>query len=192
MRRKAVSPHKYGLCFAFLIAGMAATGMASGAELSSDGANRIRFAATQLDVAVEGEFKTFTAEIDFDPSKPETSNVDVSIDLASVATGSADADTVLKGRDLFDVAHFPRAVFTSTKITMVSQGHYQALGRLTVKGHSADLTVPFAARSGPDGLTVEGGVPISRLAYRVGEGEWSDAGTLADLVQLQFRLRLLH
>ena len=184
------SHHLRRLFLVLVFSCLASIGIATGSVLTSGSNNQIRFAAMQMDVKVDGEFRNFTADIAFDPARPESGQANLDIDLASVSTGSAEADTVLKGRDFFDAAHFPRASFLSTRIITDGQGHYQAIGRFTLKGHSADLTGPFTARSGPDGLLLEGSMAISRLAYKVGEGEWSDTGTLADQVQIRFKLHL--
>jgi len=181
-----------GRFLVWLIAGMALAMEAGAATPAAKGGDQIGFTAMQLDVSVAGEFKSFTAAIGFDPARPESGKAEIGIDLASVSTGSDDADTLIKGRDFFDVAHGPRATFTSTRITRDGPDHYRALGRLTLKGRVADLAVPFTARSGPDGLWLEGSVPVSRLAYKVGVGEWADTGTLADSVQIHFRLHLAH
>ena len=34
----------------------------------------------------------------------------------------------------------------------------------------------------------EGSIPLSHLAYKVGEVEWADIGTLADQVQIRFKI----
>jgi len=50
--------------------------------------------------------------------------------------------------------------------------------------------VPFTARGDGGGLWLEGSVPLSRLAYQVGQGEWADTGTLPDPVLIRFKLYL--
>ncbi len=154
------------------------------------GSGHIAFTATQVDVPLSGEFRKFAADVDFDPTKPEVGKVDLVIDLGSVSTGSTDADQLLKGADFFDVAQFPQATFVSQAITAADAGYFQARGALTLKGHSIGLLVPFSARPEGDDLRIEGSVPISRLAYQVGEGEWLDTGTLADRVEIRFDLRV--
>jgi polyisoprenoid-binding protein YceI len=156
--------------------------------LASSEQSQVKFAATQAEVELDGEFRKFTADIDFDPTRLGSAKVDIAIDLSSVDTGSGDADALLKGKGFFDVAHFPRASFTSASIKAVAPGKYLASGKLTLKGVSADLVVPFAARSDGAGTWFEGALPVSRRAYKVGEGEWADTGTLSDKVDVLFKL----
>ena len=150
--------------------------------------SKILFTATQSDVSVDGGFGKFTADVEFDPAKPATGKVSLVINLGSVATGSTEADDLLKSGDFFDVAHFPQATFISKTISTQDTGHFQALGQFTLKGRSAGIAVPFTARPEGAGLRIEGRVPVSRLAYKVGEGQWADTGTLADQVQIRFSL----
>ena len=150
----------------------------------------IGFTATQMDVSLDGRFSRFTADVDFDPQKPESGRVDLVITVASVATGSAEADDLLKAKEFFDAAHFPQATFAARSIAPAGAGQFQALGELTLKGRRAAISVPFTVRPEAGGLRIDGSVPVSRMAYRVGEGQWADPGTLADQVQIRFSLYL--
>ena len=161
--------------------------LAFGARVDS-GNGKIRFTATQSDVPIEGEFRKFTADIDFNPLKPNTGKVALAIDVASVTTGSADADDLLREQDFFDAKHFARATFTSKAIGSVGASQFQVRGDFALKGHSTEVVVPFTARSEASGLRIEGSFPISRRAYKVGEGQWADTGLLADQVQIRFSL----
>ena len=156
--------------------------------LANNGSSKILFKASQSDVSVDGEFRKFTADVDFDPARPAAGRVNLVVDVGSVSMGSADADALLKGKDFFDVAHFPQATFASQAISTTNAGHFQARGQFTLKGRSTGLTIPFSVRPEGAGLRIEGSVPVSRLAYKVGEGEWADTGTLADQVSIRFNL----
>jgi polyisoprenoid-binding protein YceI len=157
-------------------------------SLASDQQVELKFVATQAEVPISGRFKTVKADLAFDPAKPSPGDIRIVVDTASVDTGSAEADTLLKGRDFFDTARFPQALFTSSSITTQGTGRLLASGRFALKGRDLPLTIPFSAR--PDGPVwrLEGSVALSRLAYDVGKGEWSDTGTLADTVVISFKL----
>ena len=150
----------------------------------------IRFEAMQMDVPVEGEFKQFSADVDFDPAKPQAGKVSIVIKLASVDTGSYDADNMLKSKGFFDAGNFPEATFVSTSIAPTGAGMFRASGQFTLKGRSFAIVIPFAVSPEGAGLSLKGSVPVSRLAYNVGEGEWTDTGTLADQVLIKFKLYL--
>jgi len=149
---------------------------------------QVKFTAKQSEAALEGSFTRFSADIDLDPVHPQSGKINVAIDLASVEAGGTDANNLLKGRDFFDVTRFPRATFASTSVLATGAGTYQASGPFTLKGHTRQLVIDFIARADRTGLWFEGSAPISRLAFGVGEGQWSDVSTLDDEVQIQFKV----
>jgi len=151
---------------------------------------QVQFVARQSDVALEGSFDRFSAQIDLDPDHPENGKVKVDIDLASVEAGGADANKLLKGADFFDVTRFPSATFVATSIRATGASRFQAAGPFTLKGHTANLVIAFVARPDNSGLWFEGSAPISRMAFKVGEGQWSDPSTLDDEVQIRFRVHV--
>lgn len=169
---------------------IAAIGIGSSAvaDFASQTHVEISFVATQDGVPVEGGFEQTRTDVEVDPAKPTGGKISVVIDTASVNTGSADADTMLRGRDFFDVARFPKATFRSTSIVADGAGAFRAIGEFTLKGRTLALVIPFSVRQDGAGIRFEGSVPLSRLAYKVGEGEWSDTGTLADQVLIKFKI----
>ena len=175
---------------AVLVAAVLAAGPGVVAKLASGSGTELKFVASQADVPVEGRFGRFSADVDFDPTKPDQGRVNIAIDVASVDTGSADANDMLRGREFFDAGHYPQATFVSKAIVAEGGGKFRASGQFTLKGRSLPLAVPFTARGDGGGLWLEGSVPVSRLAYQVGQGEWADTGTLADPVLIRFKLYL--
>ncbi|QDQ26285.1 YceI family protein [Chitinimonas arctica] len=148
----------------------------------------VKFVFTQMNVPVEGQFKKFAADIAFDAAKPEAGKVSISVDLAATDAGSSDANQAVQLKEWFNTPAFPRATFTATQFKTVSPGKFQAVGQFGLKGRSANLTVPFTVRAEGNGQWFEGSFPLSRLAWKVGEGEWADVGAVADAVQVKFKL----
>lgn len=166
---------------------LAAAGIAHAAPVDA-AKSSVRFTFSQMNVPVEGQFKKFSADVAFDAAKPEAGKVSIAVDLAGADAGSGDANSALGGKDWFDTAHFPKATFTSTQFKSLGGGRYQAVGQFSLKGRTAALTVPFTVRPDGNGQWLEGGFPLSRLAWKVGEGDWADVGTVADAVQIKFKL----
>jgi polyisoprenoid-binding protein YceI len=169
-----------------------AAGLLTGAQAAPIDAahSSVTFVFTQMNVPVEGQFKKFAGDVQFDPAKPEAGKVSISIDLTGTDAGSDDADQTLADKDWFNTARFPKASFTSSQFKALGAGRYQAVGQFSLKGRTAALTIPFTARTDATGQWLEGSVPLSRLAWKVGEGEWADVGTVADAVQIKFKLHL--
>jgi len=172
---------------AIVLAVLAAAGFAAPADIAH---SQVSFLAKQSEVPLEGRFAQFAADIDFDPAHPQAGHVKVSIDLSSVDAGGADANNLLKSKEFLDVAGAPSASFVSTALSAQGAGGFQAAGTFTLKGHAANLVIPFVARSDATGLWVEGSAPISRLAFKVGEGQWGDTSLLDDEVQIRFKVHI--
>lgn len=152
--------------------------------------SEIAFTTRQMGVPVEGKFGRFTASITLDPKQPETGSVAFSIDTASARFGAAELDGEVGKPIWLAAAKFPQATFQSSAIKAAGAGRYEVAGKLTIKGATQDIVVPVTlAQSGTTG-TASGSFTLKRLAFKVGEGEWSDTSMLADDVAVRFKLAL--
>lgn len=83
---------------------------------------------------VKGEFKTYTAEIDYDTEQKTFSKLNAKIEVSSIDTSIAKRDDHLKSADFFDVAHFKTIDFVMTSI---KDGKIS--GKLTMHGITKDV-----------------------------------------------------
>jgi polyisoprenoid-binding protein YceI len=150
--------------------------------------SEITFVSRQMNVPVEGRFRSFTAEIDFRPADLAGSKARIEVKLGSVDTGSDEADTEVKRRNWFNVSAFPAAQFVSTGVKQLGQGRYEARGELTIKGITREITAPFTVTNGANATVFEGGFTLYRLQFKIGEGVWSETDTVANEVQVRFRI----
>ncbi len=150
----------------------------------------VRFVGKQMGVPAEGEFKRFTARISFDPVRLEQARAEVEIDVGSATVGDREGDAELKRKAWFDVVQYPIAKFVSTALRKVGENRFEATGKLTLKGRTRDVVVSFAAKPASPGLELNGTLPIKRLDFSVGEGVWADTDTVANEVEIRFRLVL--
>ena len=150
--------------------------------------SNISFVSKQMNVPVEGSFKKFNARISVDPAKPETGKASIEIDLASIDTGSTEADEEVAGKAWFDTKSNPVASFTSGSINSTGKGQYQVTGKMTIKGKTQDIRASFSIKETGGLLLVEGAFPLKRLDYNIGTGLWADTSVVADEVQIRFRL----
>ena len=150
--------------------------------------SEITFVSKQMNVPVEGRFRKFTAQIDFDPKKLPASKAQIDVDLASVDTGSAEADTEVAKKAWFNSSAFPTARFTSTSVRQTAPDKYEARGTLSIKGMGQDVAAPFTVKRSGEASTYEGSFTIRRLLFKIGDGIWSDTETVADEVQVKFRI----
>lgn len=158
----------------------------SAVSVAADDGNLVAFTFRQMNVPVEGRFRTVQARLDFNAADPGRSRAEVEVELASIDTGTSDGDTEAQRRPWFDTAAFPRARFTSTAVRRVAPDRYEIDGMLAIKGRSLPLTVPATVRRGNGATTFDGRFTLQRLAFGIGEGVWADTDTVADDVTVRF------
>jgi polyisoprenoid-binding protein YceI len=148
----------------------------------------IHFEFRQMGVPVKGGFKRFAAEMAFDPAKPEAARAQIEIDLASIDAGSPEADEESAGKLWFNRSAYPKAIFVSSQIRALGDNRYEMRGTLTLKGRSREMTVPVTYTPGKNAATFDGSFVLRRLDFGIGEGMWADVATVANEVQVRFRI----
>lgn len=152
--------------------------------------SEIGFVSKQMGVPVEGRFKKFDAQIAFDPAKPETGKIALTIDIASVTLGAPEPDAELPKAAWFNTAKFPQATFQSSSIKALGGGKFEVAGKLAIKGNTREAVIPVTLTQNGATTTASGVLTLKRLAYKIGENEWADTSMVADDVQVKFKLAL--
>jgi polyisoprenoid-binding protein YceI len=157
-------------------------------------ASAISFSVAQVGSIVSGRFPAWTGEIVFDPSALATARIDIRIDTRPVSANNRDVDSLMKGPNFLDVQKFPEARFVSTAISG-SGDRYQAQGKLTIRGVTRDVVLPFTltiaddpAQPGRQRGTARGRLTIKRLDYGVGQNEWAATGQVANEVTIDLNV----
>lgn len=150
----------------------------------------IEFAAKQMGVPMQGQFKKFDAQVAFDPAKLAGSRIRFTVDTGSATMGARETDAELPKPAWFNVVKFPQATFESSSIKALGGGKFDVTGKLTIKGSAVDVTVPVTLAQSGATTTATGTLPIKRLAFKIGDGEWADTSMVADEVQVKFKLAL--
>jgi polyisoprenoid-binding protein YceI len=86
---------------------------------------------------VRGHFSSFSGTINV-ADKPEESSVELTMDAASISTGTDDRDNHLKSPDFLDVENYPTLTFMSTSIE-ADGDKWKLTGDLTIR----DITNPI-------------------------------------------------
>jgi polyisoprenoid-binding protein YceI len=163
--------------------------LAAAAPLKTDVAHSsVSATFKQMNVPVESNFKRFSAQIDYDPAHPENATAKVDIDTASLDMGQADYNKEIAKKEWFNSAQFPKASFVSSSIKPAGAGKLAVTGKLTIKGKTQDVSFPLSVKAQGAQQVFEGQLPIHRLAFNIGEGEWKDTSMLADDVLIKFRV----
>lgn len=114
-------------------------------------------------------FKSFKADITFDPADLPSSSVRVVIDLASVETGDDQYDADLKTKSWFAVKAAPEAVFVADTITATGDGAYEAKGSLELKGVTVPVQLPFTLTIEKGVAVMDGETSVNRIDFGIGQ-----------------------
>lgn len=152
--------------------------------------SEIAFTSRQMGVPVQGRFRSFEADVDFDPAHPEAARIALRIALASAAIGTAETEAELAKPGWFDTRRFPTASFVASAVRPAGTGRLDIAGKLTIKGSARDLVVPVALQQAGALTTADGSFVLRRSDWRIGDGDWSDPSLVADEVQVRFKLIL--
>ena len=142
----------------------------------------------QMNVPVEAKFKKFSAQVDFNQAKPETSKANIEIDIGSFDLGDPQYNQEVLKKEWFNARQFPKATFVSSAIKPGASGKLDVTGKLTIKGKSSNINFPLTVKKDGANQIFEGALPIKRLAFNIGEGEWTDTSMVADEVVIKFRV----
>ena len=150
----------------------------------------VNFEAKQMGVPLKGHFKKFDAKVAFDAAKPETSKIHFSVDMGSATMGAKETDAELPKADWFNVTKFPQATFDSSTVKALGGGKYLVDGTLTIKGSAQKVSLPVTLTQSGATTTATGTLPLKRLTFKIGDGDWKDTSMVADEVNVQFKLAL--
>jgi polyisoprenoid-binding protein YceI len=128
--------------------------------------SKIDFVASKVTRSHNGSFQKFSGSIDLVNNKPEESRVNIDIEANSVMTDEPDLTKHLQTPDFFDVAKFPKANFTSTKIEPAG-ANYNITGNFDLHGVKKAITFPATIQVAPDKVTVSAEFSINRKDWNL-------------------------
>lgn len=150
--------------------------------------SKVAFQYEQMGVKLDGHFKTFSADLSFDPASPERAKASLEVDLASVDTGSPDADTEVVTKPWFDVPSYPKARFVASSLKAAGGDNYEIAGKLSIKGTEKEVSFPASFKADGEQGVFKGSLTIKRGDYSIGEGDWSSFDIVANDVVIDFEL----
>ena len=148
-----------------------------------DEGSSVTFKIKNFGFDVNGTLKGLNGSIRFDTNNLNYSNINVSIDASSINTNNSLRDGHLKDADYFDVKNHPTISFSSDKIISKNRA-YQAIGKLTIKGISKDLAIPFTITNTENGYIFKSIFNIKRKDFGLG-------GTSTIANELEVNLNIL-
>ncbi|PRC94706.1 YceI family protein [Solimicrobium silvestre] len=148
----------------------------------------LTFGFKQMGVSMNGKFKKFDVQMNFDPANLIASKAQFNLDLVSIDIGSDEGNDEVIGKQWFNVKAFPKASFTSNSIKSLGGNRYEVSGPLTIKGHTKIVTTSANMTISGKTASFDGAFVILRTDYNIGEGAWSSVDIVANEIQIKFHL----
>jgi polyisoprenoid-binding protein YceI len=157
--------------------------------------SRVGFVARHAMVTkVRGSFNEFAGTGYLDVENPAASQLELTIQAASIDTSNADRDAHLRSNDFFDMESHPEIRFVSTSVDTVGPDRYRVTGDLTIKGVTKPVTVDFDYTGtavdpyGNQRVGFEGQTTVNRKDWGVNWNAALDAGgvLVGEKVVLEF------
>lgn len=162
---------------------------ASAAQWSVDYArSKLGFSVLWSKEPFAGAFKTWAADVTFDPADLAHAHADVTVNLASEYSDESDFDDGLRGALGFQVSQFPVAHFVTTGFVHKAGDSYVATGKLSLHGVTKDITLPFTLTLAGAHAHMKGTAEVIRTDFNVGQGMWTPPSPVAHEVTVTIDL----
>ena len=139
-------------------------------------------------------FNSFDATLELESSKPENSQIEVTIDASSIDSRVAEFNEHLNGTDFFNTAEYPTITFTSTKVVATGENTFDVTGDLTILETTRPVTLTTTinkAANHPMRNVPTVGVSASTTLMRSEWGLGAYVPAVSDEVELSIEVELL-
>lgn len=102
----------------------------------------IGFVVSHLVISkVRGNFQEFEGSVEINDKTKEVSNVQATIQTASINTNNTKRDNHLRSSDFFKADEFPTITFNSTQVKKTGDKTYEVTGDLSIRGVTKQVTL---------------------------------------------------
>jgi polyisoprenoid-binding protein YceI len=102
----------------------------------------VEFSVRHLMIStVKGRFGEVSGKVVADDADPSRSQIEATINVASIDTREAQRDAHLRSADFFDAENFPTLTFRSTRIEKASGDDLKVTGDLTIRGTTREVVL---------------------------------------------------
>jgi polyisoprenoid-binding protein YceI len=154
---------------------------------ASETKSKVAFSIKNFGLKTDGSLTGLQGNLDLDPTTGIPRSINLSVDANSINTNNKMRDNHLRKAEYFDVAKYPRLLFTASSFSKTSAG-YLVKGSLTIKGITKTVEINCVTTKDGNGLSFKGSFPINRRDYTVGGGSIS----LSDDLTVNFMITFIQ
>ncbi len=188
-QRVALVASSIGLLLGAPLSTLAAPAPAAPVWSVDRAASRLNFRAAVAGQTIDGVFKSWDAEIAFDPQNLRASRAVISVNTASAITGQPARDAILPTGGWLSTRRFPKAQLVTRSIVQTGPNRYVASAALTIRGVSRLVNVPFTATIGRGDIgRMQATLTIDRNLFGVGQAGGRSVPSVGPNVVLMMHL----
>jgi polyisoprenoid-binding protein YceI len=112
--------------------------------------SRVEFKVKHMMISnVKGSFSGLAGMLTENTSEPSLSQVEATVDIATLNTGDDQRDVHLKSADFFDVDLYPQMTFSSKSVEKKNEEDFAVTGDLTLHGITKSVTFAVGGPTAP-------------------------------------------
>ncbi|MGH6871751.1 MAG: YceI family protein [Rhizomicrobium sp.] len=131
--------------------------------------SRLEFSVDWSKQPLTATFKSWKADIEFDPDDLAHSKAGVTIDIGSEASGEPENDDAIKSAQGMAADKFPQARFVTTAIRFKGGNTYVATGTLALHGLTRPVKLPFNLVIAGNTAHMTGVATVMRTDFGIGD-----------------------
>jgi polyisoprenoid-binding protein YceI len=154
-----------------------------------------QFAVRHLGIStVRGQFMKTTGTVVYDPADLSKTQIDITIDAASVDTRVQMRDNDLRSPHFLDVEKYPTITFKAKKTESAGQGKLKITGDLTIHGVTKEVVLDVDGPTPPmTGMgSIRMGAEATTKIDRKDFGITFLPGVVGDEIQITLDVELMH
>ena len=142
---------------------------AAGATYSVERAgSEIKFQVKSRLKVIEGLFENWKAQVDLDPARLETLQLQVQAQSASIKTGSTFEEALIRGENFFAAEKYPEVSVASKKVTAEDASRFRMEAELTLRGITHPIAIPFVLeQKGAEEVQLRGEFEFNRKDFGI-------------------------
>ena len=151
-------------------------------------ASRLSFKGVMNGEPFDGVFRTWDAQIAFDPDNLTNSRATITVDTTSALTGQPIKDAALPNSEWLATTAYPQATLVTRSITETGPGRYQAAALVKIRGIAWRTNVPFLVSLSHDVGRMQSTLTLDRRTFGIGEGPFRSPAPVEPQVQVSLKL----
>lgn len=138
---------------------------------------------------VEGSFRGFVGQLEYDGNSLESLVLDLCIDVKTVDTDNEERNAHLLNEDFFHVTKYPTICFKSQKVELKDSKYYLT-GYLTILDKTKSISIPISIEKSLNSSILKAEMTLDRFDYGLAAESYSSSFMVGSQVDIRIEITL--